>query len=115
MRARPALLALALAVLALAFPVATSAAPPERGEAPPVRAQPDERFSAAAQREAEESAARQAEFNRRISERSNRAARSICTGCGAGAGSGGSVTPPGMRRARPEAPLPRDPAQAPLD
>lgn len=118
MRARFALLAFALTV-----PVAASAEPPARAELPPpraeppgpIRALPDDRFSAAAQRESEESAARQAEFNRRISERSNRAARSICNGCGPGSGSGRTVTPPGTRRERPEAPLPFDPAQAPLD
>ncbi|GAB6842599.1 hypothetical protein HNR00_004679 [Methylorubrum rhodinum] len=110
-----------LCLVVLALPSAAAAEPqPVPRERAPVRPLLDERFTEAAQRQAEESAARQNEFDRRIAERSARAARSICSGCGsAGTGSAGRVTPPGTRRANAresaEVGLPHDPAQAPLD
>ena len=113
MRTLLCLLALALPVAALAEPLGEPlAAPRERA---PVRPLLDERFTEAVQQQAAESAARQTEFDRRITERSVRAARSICSGCGTFRGPAGSVTPPGVRREQAEIGLPRDPAQAPLD
>lgn len=108
-----------LCLLALTLPGAVAAEPRAASqERPPVRPLLDERFTEAAQRQAQDSAARQAEFDRRIAERGARAARSICSGCGGGTGPASRVTPPGIRREggeSAEAGLPRDPAQAPLD
>ncbi len=110
MRPLLCLLALMLPGAALAEP---QAVPRERAATRPLL---DERFTEAAQKQAEESAARQGAFDRRIAERGARAARSICNGCGGVDGAPvGRVTPPGMRRERAEAGLPLDPAQAPLD
>ncbi len=114
MRPLLCLLALMLPAVAFAEPRAEpQTVPRERAPARPLL---DERFTEAAQRQAEESAARQSAFDRLIAERGARAARSICIGCGGSAGSPVQrVTPPGMRRESAEAGLPRDPAQAPLD
>ena len=61
--------------------------------------------------------ARQAEFDRRIAERSNRAARSICAGCGAGSGPAprDAAVTPGLRNPGRNEVRPADPSQAPLD
>lgn len=67
------------------------------------------------QRSAEESMARQAAFDQRIAERSNRAARSICSGCGAGSGARGTAVTPGLRNPGLDEARPADPAAAPLD
>ncbi|MGX5774723.1 hypothetical protein [Methylorubrum zatmanii] len=103
--------AAALALLALLVPVTASPAGPldragtGRPEGGPILSQPD----------AAESAARQAEFDRQIAERSNRAARSICAGCNAGTGARGTSVTPALRNPGRDEPRPADPAAAPLD
>lgn len=102
-----ALLALALSGPALAEPRArpeTGADRPNLGRGAPHL-----------QRESDESAARQADFDRRIAERSNRAARSICAGCGSGSGGRGAGVTPGLRNPGRDEPRPANPAEAPLD
>ncbi|GJE69874.1 hypothetical protein [Methylorubrum podarium] len=107
MRAAPFAL-LALVTPALAGP-AERAAP--AGAAPPTEA------SILLQRRAEESMARQAEFDRRIAERSSRAARSICSGCrpDGGLGPPGVAVTPGLRNPGRDELRPADPSLAPLD
>ncbi|MBB2961021.1 hypothetical protein [Methylobacterium sp. R2-1] len=107
MRAAP------LALLALVTPALAD--PPERTA--PVGAVPSAEPSVLSQRSAEESIARQAEFDRRIADRSNRAARSICSGCGAGAEAAprGATVTPGLRNPGRNEVKPSDPSQAPLD
>lgn len=60
---------------------------------------------------AEEAPARQVTFDRRIAERSNRAARSI----GTGPGPRGATVTPGLRNPRRDEARPADPSAAPLD
>ena len=105
MRAAP------LALLALVTPAL--AGPPERTDP----AQPSQATEASilSQRSAEESLARQAAFDRQIAERSHRAARSICSGCGAGSGPRGAAVTPGLRNPGHDEARPADPAAAPLD
>lgn len=77
---------------------------------------PGEGRSILSSRSNEESLARQVEFDRRIAERSNRAARSICAGCGAGIGAqGGPGVTPSVRNPRRDDTAPADPAEAPAD
>lgn len=101
-----------LALLALATPAL--AGPAER--AAPATA-PSAETSILTHRSAEDSMARQAEFDRRIAERSNRAARSICSGCAAGAEASrrGATVTPGLRNPGQSEVRPADPSQAPLD
>ena len=99
--------AASLALLALALPGLAFAEPwaqPEGGADRPNL-----------QRESDESAARQADFDRRIAERSNRAARSICAGCGSASGGRGAGVTPSLRNPGRDEPRPTDPAKAPLD
>lgn len=102
-----------LALLALVTPAL--AGPPEG--ATRAGAVPSGETSILSHRSAEESMARQAEFDRRIAERSNRAARSICSGCGAGgeSGSRGAAVTPGLRNPGRIELRPADPSRAPLD
>lgn len=105
-----------LCLLILSVSGAASAEPQAALRHPaPVRPLLDAHFTAQAQREAEASAARQNRFDRHIAERSARAARSICDGCGPAGRSVGTVTPPGVRLDTVEAGSPPDPAEAPLD
>jgi hypothetical protein len=84
---------------------------------PAERTAPSAETSILTHRSAEESMARQAEFDRRIAERSNRAARSICSGCAAGgdAGRRGATVTPGLRNPGQVEVRPADPSRAPLD
>lgn len=98
--------AVPLALLPLATPAL--AGPPERAE--PGRPLPSAEPSILTLPGAEEAPARQVAFDRRIAERSNRAARSICSGCGTGPGPRGATVAPGLRRhqrdeARPAGPF----------
>ncbi|BAU91936.1 hypothetical protein MPPM_3331 [Methylorubrum populi] len=107
MRSAPLVL-LALVTPALAGPAERTA---------PAAVDPSTDASILSHRSAEESMARQAEFDRRIAERSNRAARSICSGCGAGGDPGprGATVTPGLRNPGRIEVRPADPSQAPLD
>jgi len=106
--------AVSLALLALALPGLAFAEP---------RAQPEGsadrpnlgRGAPHLQRESDESAARQADFDRRIADRSNRAARSICAGCGSASGGRGAGVTPSLRNPGRDEPRPANPAEAPLD
>lgn len=107
-----ALLALALPSLASADPAfAEPRAQPERGADRPNLG----RGAPHLQRESDDSAARQPDFDRRIAQRSNRAARSICAGCGAGSGGRGAGVTRSPRSPGRDEPRPANPAEAPLD
>ncbi|PXW66701.1 hypothetical protein [Methylobacterium sp. B4] len=106
--------AASLALLALALPDPAFAEPrpqPEGGADRPNLG----RGAPHLQRESDDSAARQADFDRRIAQRSNRAARSICAGCGAGSGGRGAGVTPSLRSPGRDEPRPGNPAEAPLD
>ena len=105
--------AVSLALLALALPGLAFAEP--RAQPEGVDRQNLGRGAPHLQRESDESAARQADFDRRIAERSNRAARSICAGCGSGSGGRGAGVTPGLRNPGRDEPRPANPAEAPLD
>lgn len=109
---RAAALAL-LALLALALVAPPRAVALDRAGA--ARPAPSEEGGILSRPDATEAAARQAEFDRRIAERSNRAARSICAGCGSNSSGQGRTVTPALRNPGRDEPRPADPAAAPTD
>ncbi len=106
---------LGLLMLALLDPAAPALAGPAEKVEPQRPMPPPESRAILSPRDTGESLERQAAFDRQVAQRSQRAARSICTGCGAGTGARGSAVTPGLRNPIRDEAGPADPAEAPRD